>query len=124
MFKTDFEYTDISMNYFLNAYRNYVDFGSRTTRKEYWMFFLIYVVIYFLLKVLGLNLLFLIFLAISIIPSASITARRLHDVGSSGWWQLIAFIPVIGIVFLLIWLAQEGEGDNIYGTKPILNSVS
>jgi uncharacterized membrane protein YhaH (DUF805 family) len=112
------------MNNFLNAYKNYIDFGSRTTRKEYWMFFLIYVAIYLLLKILGLNLLFIVYLIVSIVPSASITARRLHDVGSSGWWQLIAFIPVIGIVFLLIWLAQEGEGDNIYGTKPKLNGVS
>jgi uncharacterized membrane protein YhaH (DUF805 family) len=106
------------MNYFINAYKKYVDFGNRSTRKEYWMFFLFYVVINVLLKQFASNLFFLLFIVISIIPIAAITARRLHDLGNSGWWQLITFIPVIGFVFLLIWLMKEGEGDNVYGSKP------
>jgi len=88
------------------------------------MFFLFYVAINLLLEQFSSNLLFLLFLVVSIIPIAAITARRLHDVGSSGWWQLITFIPVIGFVFLLFWLIKESEGDNVYCIKPNENLVT
>ncbi len=44
-------------------------------------------------------------------PTLGITARRLHDIGKSGWLQLIAIIPVIGwaVVLLLCLLPKSGE---------------
>ena len=42
-----------------------------------------------------------------LIPALAVGARRLHDVGKSGWWQLIS-ITVIGLIPLIIWWAQPG----------------
>jgi len=60
-----------------------------------------------------------IFSVISLVPSISITARRLHDTGRSGWWQLIAvFLPLLGLLILLVLVSQQSREDNIYGSKP------
>ncbi|MFP6563889.1 MAG: DUF805 domain-containing protein [Myxococcota bacterium] len=50
------------------------------------------------------------------VPSLAVGARRLHDCGRSGWWQLL-ILTVIGIILLLIWWATEGSSEeNEYGT--------
>lgn len=46
--------------------------------------------------------------------------QRFHDVGRSGWWTLLIYVPLIGIVaaaYLLI--AKGSEGENKYGIAPI-----
>ena len=59
----------------------------------------------------GMNLLFLVIA----IPQISAGSRRLHDTGRSGWWQLLSF-TVIGLIPLIIWLAQDGNKEaNKYG---------
>lgn len=55
----------------------------------------------------------------TILPSLAVSARRLHDTGRSGWWQLLVLIPLIGWIILLIWYAQRGEaGANAHGEAP------
>ena len=55
---------------------------------------------------------------ILLLPSLAVAARRLHDIGRSGWWIFIAF-NVIGIFPLLIWYVTEGKDEeNIYGPNP------
>ena len=39
-----------------------------------------------------------------LIPVLSAAARRLHDTGRSGWWQLLGLIPLIGGIVLLVFL--------------------
>jgi uncharacterized membrane protein YhaH (DUF805 family) len=51
-----------------------------------------------------------------IVPSLAAAARRLHDIGKSGWWQLLMLVPLIGFVVLLVWYCRRGEErDNAYG---------
>ena len=51
------------------------------------------------------------------IPALAVSVRRLHDIGRSGWWLLIAFIPVVGIIILIVWACKRGEtGANPYGS--------
>jgi len=110
------------MKYFIGALKKYADFSGRARRKEYWMFILFYVIFYVGLvvidSIIGIVLLSSLYSLALLIPSISIAARRLHDTGRSGWWQLIAFIPLIGIIILIVFLAQEGHEENKYGVNP------
>ena len=110
------------MEYFIDAFRKYADFSGRASRKQYWMFILIFMIIYLVLAVvdalLGMFVLAAIFNLALLIPSLSIAARRLHDTGRTGWWQLIIFIPLIGVIVLLVFLVQDSHGENDYGPNP------
>jgi uncharacterized membrane protein YhaH (DUF805 family) len=54
-----------------------------------------------------------------LLPSIAVGVRRLHDINKSGWMLLIAFIPLIGWIWLIILTATEGtKGDNEYGSDP------
>lgn len=107
------------MEYFIDAFKRYADFTGRATRTEYWMFILFYVIIYVVLAVidtyLGTLVLALIFSIVLFVPSISIAARRLHDTGRTGWWQLIVLIPLIGVIVLIVFLALDSHGENEYG---------
>jgi len=101
------------MQHFIHAFKLYGVFSGRSTREEYWTFTLIYILVYTVLSSIAFaldNTAFQIvfgLLSISvIIPNISITTRRLHDAGRSGWWQLA---PVIGFIFTGIGLAQQSS---------------
>ncbi len=111
------------MEYFIDALRHYADFQGRIRRKAYWMFILFYLIIYVVLSVvdgmMGSMLLSGLFAIGMLVPSIAMAARRLHDTGRSGWWQLIALLPIIGGLILLIFLIQDSQqGENDYGDNP------
>jgi uncharacterized membrane protein YhaH (DUF805 family) len=42
--------------------------------------------------------------------------RRLHDRDQSGWWMLLSFVPLIGVIFLLFLAAgSPDERVNRFG---------
>ncbi|WP_159295539.1 DUF805 domain-containing protein [Tenacibaculum maritimum] len=54
-----------------------------------------------------------------LIPNIALSIRRLHDIGKSGWLLLLAFIPLIGGIYLLILFVTNGDsGNNEYGADP------
>ena len=106
------------MDYLLDPLRKYAEFTGRARRKEYWMFFLIYLVINIVLGVLGLDVISIIVGLALLVPSISLAARRLHDTGRTGWWQLIALIPIIGFIILIVFLVQDSHDTNDYGVNP------
>jgi uncharacterized membrane protein YhaH (DUF805 family) len=53
----------------------------------------------------------IVYLVAVFIPSLAVTARRLHDIGRSGWWQLINIIPIAGAICLLILLCLRSESQ-------------
>lgn len=54
-----------------------------------------------------------------LLPGLAVGVRRLHDTGRSGWWWLVALIPLAGVVWLIVLLALPGdEGSNQYGADP------
>ena len=107
------------------CFKKYADFSGRALRSEFWWFVLFgflggIITTIIDIMILGysaesygpLNLIFTVAL---ILPSIAVTARRLHDVNRSGWWQLIE-LTIIGILLIIIWNATEGEKKkNIYG---------
>ncbi|HCE1882714.1 DUF805 domain-containing protein [Vibrio parahaemolyticus] len=110
------------MDYFIGALKKYADFTGRARRKEYWMFALFYMLFYIGLVVIdlmiGTEFFSIIFSLALLIPSISIATRRLHDTGRSGWWQLIALIPLVGAIVLIVFLAQDSHDANEYGANP------
>ena len=112
------------MEYFLDALQRYADFSGRATRTEYWMYILFYIIILIVLSavdwVLGIGVLGILFTLGLLIPSIAIAARRLHDTGRSGWWQLVALVPLIGGLVLIVLLVLDSDDDNEYGPDPFL----
>ena len=111
------------MNWYLTVLKKYATFSGRARRKEFWMFILFYIIIAIGLSVvdmmIGMSLLGLLFALAMLIPSLAVGARRLHDIGKSGWWQLIGLVPFIGILVLIIfWVMDSNPGDNAYGPNP------
>jgi len=101
----------------------YAAFDGRARRKEYWGFVLINFIISVILGIIGglikFSLLGTIFMIAVLLPSIAIGIRRLHDVGKSGWWLLIAFVPVVGGLYLLYLAVLDSDpGDNEYGPNP------
>ena len=118
------------MDWYLQAFRKYTDFSGRSRRKEYWMFALFNIIFSICATILDFVLgtesafigagtfSFIYFLGI-IIPGLSLSVRRLHDVGKSGWMLLIAIIPIIGAIWLLVLFLTDGTfGKNQYGDNP------
>ena len=70
--------------------------------------------IFYFLYPLYLIIEFLLFL-----PSITVSVRRLHDIGKSGWFYLFHLIPLVGWIILLVWYCQDSKvEDNKYGPSP------
>ena len=112
------------MNWYISVLKNYIEFSGRAHRTEYWMFFLFHMIVTFVIAfVEGMvgspGFLSMIYALAVMLPSIGVGVRRLHDTGRTGWWLLIAFLPVIGAIVLLVFLVLDTEaGDNQYGSDP------
>ena len=116
---------------FISVFKNWRNFSSRACRSEYWFYVLSIFLIAFVIAIvetllgvfneeIGYGPLSFLFQIITIIPSISVTSRRLQDRGISGWWQLsyILIIPIFVIFILLMLPAKEDE--NKWGRNPLL----
>ena len=105
---------------------NYVGFKGRASRSEYWWFVLFTIIVNFIATAFPSDITpnptsIIVSLAI-FFPSLGVIVRRLHDLGKSGWWILLAIIPIvnfIGIFVILVFMVMEGEEHtNQYGEVP------
>lgn len=54
-----------------------------------------------------------------LLPTIAVSVRRLHDIGNSGWWLLIIFVPFVGGLIMLIFTIRNSDpGSNQYGPNP------
>jgi|GEM_PF-1084864 len=136
------------MKWYIGCFKKFAVFSGRARRTEYWMFYLgnivigcasavirmvilplvvnvlgvggfgisltIVPVISFIIMGLGI-----LYSLITFIPGLAVTVRRLHDSGKSGVWYLIIFIPLAGIIWMLVLMATDSQpGSNLYGDNP------
>ena len=118
------------MNWFIKVVSNYANFNGRARRKEFWMYYLFFLIFY--LAVVMLDLVFgaamddynfclfkLVYVIGLILPTYAVSVRRLHDVGKSAVWLLISFIPIAGTIWFLTIMCTDGyPGVNKYGSDP------
>ena len=97
--------------------RKYVDFTGRAGRPEFWWFFLFQVIVYVVASMLGETVYMLAALGL-LLPSLGAGARRLHDIGKSGWWLLLGLIPLLGFLVLLYFFCQPSRESNQWGAGP------
>ncbi len=113
-----------------SCFSKYATFSGRAQRSEFWFFSLFTLLGSIALSILdslsfGLSLadpglLEGLFSLAMLLPSLSVTVRRLHDLDRTGWWLWLWLIPVIGWIILLIWMVSKGtDGDNDYGPDPL-----
>ena len=110
-------------DYFKMAFTRYSDFTGRSRRSEYWYFVLFNALVSLPLTALSLGaeieIPSLIWTLITFIPSLALSVRRLHDIGKSGWFLLIMFIPLIGLIILIVWACTDSQpGTNEWGPNP------
>ena len=99
--------------------RKYATFGGRASRSEYWWFFLFGLLAGTAASLFSEKLNALVSLLL-LLPSTAVGARRLHDIGRTGWWLLLWLIPVVGWIPLLYWAVQPSGPANQYGGGPEL----
>jgi uncharacterized membrane protein YhaH (DUF805 family) len=127
------------MEYMFMPLKRYFDFSGRSRRKEYWMFFLLYLVLYIIAGILDVQLGFatttsasefgdgtasasfnmqggmltMIVALAFLIPNIAVAVRRMHDNDKSGWWILV---PIYNII--VIWFMEGTKGPNRFGPDP------
>lgn len=114
-------------DYYKLFWQRAFNFTGRSRRKEYWAATLFNFIFIFLASIFIedhsiskiLYFLYVIFILIIAIPNLSLCIRRLHDVGKSGWFYLIGFIPIINLwpVALILFVDSEPH-TNQWGEDP------
>ncbi len=104
----------------------YAKFSGRASRSEFWLFFLFINLMFWVVQIVGtaisffvnpivgswpLGLLTLVMALALTLPWFAAGSRRLHDIGKSGWWQLIVFLPIIGSILLILWWAKDTKPE-------------
>lgn len=118
------------MNWYIEVLKKYAVFSGRARRSEYWYFVLFNIIISIALGVIdgitgtfsqeaGMGLLGTIYTLAVLIPGLAVSVRRLHDTERSGWWLLIALVPLVGAIVLLVFMVQDSKTEqNQYGENP------
>lgn len=105
--------------------KNYANFNGRASRAEFWYYVLDNFIIAFLIGIILIisptagSVLYGIYALAVLIPGLAVSARRLQDIGKSGWNLLWGLVPIVGAILLLVWYLKAGDAeDNKYGPVP------
>ena len=126
------------MKYYLAVLKNYAGFTGRARRSEYWYFVLFNMIFAFVAmgldNLLGITFkingpygtqslqygyIYVLYGLAVFIPGLAVAVRRLHDIGKSGWFLLVALIPIAGWIWILVLLfTDSNNGPNRFGPNP------
>jgi uncharacterized membrane protein YhaH (DUF805 family) len=99
------------------CFAKYATFSGRASRSEYWWFFLFYFIVAMVLAMVSTTLYAIGVLAM-VLPIIAVGARRLHDIGKSGWFLLLGLIPLVNLI-LLYWAVQPSGPQNEWGEPAV-----
>ena len=133
------------VRYIFLPIRRMTDLKGRSRRREYWLFTLALIVVWFSILA-GIHIIyplpdaspgrrliealppmsesanrFLLYLSTPFLVflgwvHLALTVRRLHDLGKTGWWYLVLLLPYIGTIWAIVWLVQNGQPfENRFG---------
>ena len=131
-----------------SGFSNIITWKGRASRSEFWWFYLVFIIIQVVLTFLTLNYFIyfypiaasIIYYILNLVLSLSVlslSVRRLHDVGLSGWWYWIFLAPLVidknvntsgkstylvlfGFMYLYkIFITKGEELTNPYGADPL-----
>ena len=116
---------------------NYANFADRARRKEYWGYVLFWMLAFVAVSVASLTLDYQVgnmepgyeapvFMALgmagwilaTLVPSLAMAVRRQHDIGISGWFFLVVFIPMGLVIALIFALIPSRKQENKWGPVP------
>ena len=118
---------------------NYATFTGRARRSEYWWWVLFMVLGSLVFGILdgalfgrsmmghmnGNGPLSSVFTLLMLLPGIAVGVRRLHDTDRSGWWLLLALVPLIGTIVLIWWFCTRGTaGPNRFGADPVFDPLA
>ncbi len=110
----------------------YLSLHGRLSRRDFWIFGV--------LALVGVAVLALLLLGIAGVrerpadiivnlllfwPGLAVSVKRWHDRGKSGWWVLVALVPVIGWLWALIenGFLRGTIGANRFGADPLVDAA-
>jgi uncharacterized membrane protein YhaH (DUF805 family) len=110
------------MEWYVKVLKKYAIFDGRASRQEYWMFFLINLLVSFGIGLLtgvlsnitktDQTVLVNIYNLAVLIPNVAVSIRRMHDTDRNGWWCIV---PIVGLIYSI---EQGQSGPNKYGPDP------
>ena len=121
----------------ISVLTNWNNFSGRACRSEFWFFCLAAVLVQAIISIIEIatgmvdiesigsllpemGILSIIFTLLILVPSISVTSRRLQDRGLSGWWQLL-YLTIIGYpVIVVLNMLPAKEDENNWGRNPLL----
>ncbi|MDX3936663.1 DUF805 domain-containing protein [Stenotrophomonas sp.] len=121
------------MSSMLLPLKRYADFDGRSTRREYWMFFLFQFMVSIVINVVSLigasmdsgfvaGLAAVVgvgFALAMLVPGIAVSIRRLHDIDKSGWQLLWGLVPIAGAIIILVFMVTPStNGSNRFGPAP------
>jgi len=116
------------MHWYLEVLRKYTLFTGRSRRSEYWYFTLFNLIVITVLwfidsvmrKIVGFGMFGILYGLAVLLPGIAVSIRRLHDTDRSGWWMLLALVPIVGLVLIVLLAEDSNAGTNRYGQNPKL----
>ena len=107
----------------------YATFSGRASRSEFWYFSLINLILSIPIYIYGnsddpteknLYIISIICVIILFLPGIAVQIRRMHDINKSGWFILLNFVPLFGLIIVLVMLTEKGTlGKNRFGKYPL-----
>lgn len=131
------------MHWMLLPLRRYLAFSGRSRRKEFWLYVLFTILAGALASIIDSVMGYATITRFSsaadvgafvdgsggpvnsilklalLVPSFTVSVRRLHDTEHSAWWVLMWLVPIIGWIVLLVFYCSDGtRGPNRFGADP------